>query len=268
MSVELVQKNAQIFTKDQVDLIKRTICEGATDDELALFMTQCKRTGLDPFSKQIYAIKRRSKNKDGSYSEKFTHQTSVDGLRLIAERTGKYAGQSEAMWCGDDGVWVDVWTKKSSPIAAKVGVYRKDFSSPVVSVARLDSYAQKYNGELSGLWKTMPDVMLAKCAESLSLRKAFPCEMSGLHTEEEMNQSDNDEQSKLNAEIREKDLIIDQSKTINIHLELIENSKTMDELKKNYLSAIGYAKSTKNKEIETTFTQIKDRIKENICEDK
>lgn len=78
------------FNPEQVSLIKRTICKGATDDELKMFMWQCERTGLDPFARQIYSIERRE-NRNGSWVTVRSIQVSIDGFRLVAERSGKYA---------------------------------------------------------------------------------------------------------------------------------------------------------------------------------
>ncbi len=167
MSTDLIT-----FEPNKVALIKRTIAKDATDDELELFMHQCRRTGLDPLSRQIYFQKRRTKQGD-----QMTVLTAIDGYRLIADRTGLYAGNDDPIF-DDDITW------------AKVTVYKivKGIRCPFTATARWDEY---YPGDAQGfMWKKMPHLMLGKCAEALALRKAFPAELSGIYVREEMEQAD------------------------------------------------------------------------------
>ena len=164
-----------LWTPEQTQLISTTIAPGCTGDELRLFAYACQRTGLDPFSKQIYAIKRGGK---------MTIQAGIDGLRSIAERTGQLDG-SETYWCGEDGQWADVWLGSKPPAAAKTIIHRKGSSHPFVGVARFADYNAG-----QGLWSKMPAAMIAKCSEALALRKAFPADLSGVYSTDEMQQAE------------------------------------------------------------------------------
>ncbi len=145
----------------KVDLIKRTIAKGASNDELELFIHICNRTQLDPFMKQIYLVPRWDKNVGRNV---YQVQASIDAARLTAQRSHEYAGQTPIYWCGEDGIWTEVWLKKTHPVAAKVGVYRAGFSEPLWAVANWDTYAQlDKNGNLKDFWKRGGPLMLGKC---------------------------------------------------------------------------------------------------------
>lgn len=188
MTSQMISTCSSIVVDDERRRLWRdTFCKGATDQELDLFIAVCARTCLSPENRQIWAIKQWDKNLG---REVLRAQTSVDGFRVIAERSGKYAGQLGPFWCDNDGVWVDVWLKPHPPVAAKVGILKTDWREPLWSVARWDSFAAKdKNGNLTNFWAKMPDLMLAKVAESQGLRRAFPNDLSGIYTKEEMEQA-------------------------------------------------------------------------------
>lgn len=169
------------FDKEKTDLLKRTICRGASDEELELFIHACKRTGLDPFMKQVYAVKRW----DSSLKrEVMTVQTSIDGYRLIAERTGKYVPGKETCYSYDGNgnlISATAYIKKQTADGTWHEISSTAFYSEYVATTK--------EGKPNHMWSKLPHAMLAKCAESLALRKAFPADLSGIYTSEEMQQS-------------------------------------------------------------------------------
>ena len=230
MSAELVvqtQQNhfPQQFTQEDIALIRDTVCKGASETEFKLFINQARTTGLNPLARQVFAVKRW----DSSLGhEAMSIQVSIDGFRLIAERTGKYAGQTAPQWCGEDGVWKDVWLSDAPPAAARVGVLRHDFKEPCYGVARFNGYAQrKKDQSLTNMWAKMGDVMIAKCAESLALRKAFPQELSGLYTNDEMAQASPEENTPVQTA---KETSVDLAGEAKIFAQEIELSDTEEKL--------------------------------------
>ena len=178
--IEKVQSTIS-FSKEQLELIKSQIAPEATNEELQLFLYTAKRSGLDPLARQIYCIHRSVKLPNGQYGKKMTVQTSIDGFRVIAERSGLYGGQGEPIF---------EYNPEGELVSCKVSVYK--FKGDVryeaaVGVAFFSEYAQTdRSGNLTGLWASKKRIMLQKVAEALALRKAFAQDLSGLYTSEEM----------------------------------------------------------------------------------
>lgn len=180
-----VTADQKFWNAGQLAALKQLGIEGATQGDQAVFLNYAQRTGLDPFARQIYMIGRRHKQGD-KWTTKWTIQASIDGLRIVAERSGDYAGQTGPEYCGPDGVWRDVWTDPVPPVAARVGVLRHKFAHPLYAVAYMAEYVQTdRDGKPTAMWLSKPLLMLAKCAEALALRKAFPNDLSGIYAEDE-----------------------------------------------------------------------------------
>lgn len=153
-------------------------------DELRLFAMVASRSGLDPFAKQIYAVKRKGR---------VTFQTGIDGYRSIAARTGMYDGQDEPEYgpvCPCDE------NPAGHPEMCTVRVYRKGVTRAIAATAYWHEYRPQ-KGDYDGMWVRMPRVMLAKVAEALALRKAFPYDPENrqgigadIYTADEMAQAD------------------------------------------------------------------------------
>ena len=160
------------ITPAQVDLIKSQVAVGATNDELKLFLHVADKSGLDALSKQIYFIKRGGK---------MTIQTAIDGFRSIADRTGQYVGSNDPVFTGNGKNPEKATVTVSKVVQGVVGEF--------TASARWTEY---YPDKNSFMWDKMPHTMLGKCAEALALRKAFPQQLSGLYTGDEMAQAGSD----------------------------------------------------------------------------
>ena len=180
-----------LWTPEQAKVVRESVCVDADNAEFAYFASVCQRTGLDPFTKQIYFVKRWNPDLGRKVG---TIQIGIDGFRVLAQRTGLYKGRTGPHWCGVDGQWVDVWLKPYDPTAARVIVHRKGWDHPVIHTVRFSGYVQtNKEGKATKFWSGMGVEMLAKCAEAGALRAAFPNDLSGLYLHEEMEQADTPE---------------------------------------------------------------------------
>lgn len=184
---------------DLKNVIKQSINPDMSDAEFIYFFEFCKRRGLDPLT-DVYPVSRWDKKLG---KNKVVFQCGIDSYRKIATRTGDYAS-SKIEFCGDDGIWKDVWVSEKPPIAAKCTVIRKSSNMETYRVALFREYVQKFrdkngNEYVSDFWQRMPCTMIAKCAESLALRATFPEELGDIYTREEMMQADNDRTQKLKS---------------------------------------------------------------------
>lgn len=192
------------FSNEKLELLKNTVCRGASNDEFQLFLHVCKKTGLDPFMKQIYSIPRGGQR---------TIQTSIDGLRLIAERTGRYSPGKETVYKYDD---------KNNLFSATAYIKKMTADGTWHEVSATAIFSEYTQGN-NPFWKRMGHVMLGKCAEALALRKAFPAEMSGVYSDDEMNQASSEPQQVLS--IQETKVNEDQLEELNTLLEQLPNGK-------------------------------------------
>lgn len=173
-----IQKAAEaqpFFTAEQLQMIRTSFLNGASDSEMQVLLELARARRLNPITKQIHFVRRWDTQKR---AEVWAAQVGIDGFRAIAERTGLYDGQDEAEFEYD---------AKGGVRLARVRVYRKDWSRPAVGVAHYSEYVQlTKDKQPTHMWATKVHVMLAKCAEAIALRKAFPEDTSGLYAPEEM----------------------------------------------------------------------------------
>lgn len=158
MSKEIAVKQQGI---EMLQALRNTVAPGLTEPEFRLFAEMCKATGLNPATKEIWAIKANGR---------LQLMTGINGFLRIANSHPAF-----------DGMEVSFEWDEKQLVSCTVKVHRKDRKYPSVATAYLNEY-----GKQTPIWKQMPTVMLSKCAKSLAIREAFIQELGGLYTQEEM----------------------------------------------------------------------------------
>lgn len=170
------------LSQEKLELVRTQIAPGAPDDVIELYFERCRVMGFDPFAKMLHLTPRNAKE-NGAWVKRWTFVTSIDGFRSIAEDSGEYDGQEKPIHEYDDN---------GRLLETTVTVYRKGMTRGVAASAPWAEYVQTDNdGVPTSMWRKMPKTMLAKCAEALALRKAFPKKLASVYTTDEMAQADN-----------------------------------------------------------------------------
>lgn len=191
-----VEPYQNFWTDEQLAALRTLGLENVPNADLASFLHLVQRSGLDPFAREVYLIGRW--DRDAPNNTRYTVQTGIEGFRHIAERTGEYDGREGPWWCGQDGIWRDVWLEETPPAAAKVKIYRVGMRLPVEAIAHYREFVPMYKPRNSNdekpmpMWQKMPSHMLAKCAEALAIRQAFPRQTNGIYSDDEMGRHDNE----------------------------------------------------------------------------
>jgi len=183
MKNEMVEKDTNMQNK--LDLIKRTVASGATNDELQMFMHRANKYKLDPILKEIWFIKYDN-------TKPPTIMTSRDGYLAIANRDEHFDGMlSDVVHENDefekmpDGTVKHKYTCKDRGkiIGAYALGYRDDRKMPIYTFAPYLEYKKNSN-----TWNQYPSAMILKVAEAMMLKRLFS--ISGLVTKEEIDEGD------------------------------------------------------------------------------
>lgn len=222
------------LSESDVKALKAGAWKEFTSKDVDLGIKLCQQYELNPLKNEIYLIPRGKGAK-----RKLMAQVSIDGYRIIAGRHSDYEGQTAPMWCGDDGVWKEVWLDtNTAPAACKIGVYRKGAREPTYAVLTWS----EYKDNAGRIAQKMKAHMLAKAVETLALRKAFPDAFAGLYTDEELDTGGEQPMSEKKIE-----LLLSLGRAAGMDDETIESTR-------------GWASQQKEKRSGKAFAQMVGRV--------
>lgn len=202
-SALVLRSDQERWSEAQEAALRQMGLQDAPRADLDVFMHVAQRTGLDPFARQIHMIGRKAKvwdpeTRQERYENRYTIQTGIDGYRVTAARAAARESDTveyeDTQWCGEDGVWVDAWLNPNVPPSAARVVLVKNgrrYSGTAMYAEYVQTYKAGNEIRPNSMWAKMPAGQLAKCAEALAIRKAYPQDFAALYVDDEMGQADN-----------------------------------------------------------------------------
>ena len=177
------------FTKEERALIKELVAKDLSEMEFKLFIIECQKRGLDPFLKEIYALKFNSKTEGSNNSNKFFTVISAHKLFEIIAKEQSFAGFSKAEFeWGED---------KKYPISCTKSI-RQSKEGRVLDIYTVTLFfnecaGKKTDGNLNTMWEAKPTRMLEKCVDAHLCRR-FPItqnySINGMYIEDEVRDAE------------------------------------------------------------------------------
>lgn len=176
------QDQASVWTDEsKLVEIKSLVAPKLTDNEFALLVNMGKATGLNPFLREIWAVK---------YDDKSPAQVFIgrDGYRKVAQSNPEYDyhvvdsvyENDQFSRESDDVKHSYQLTNRGKLVGAYCNVRRKNSTKPCFVFVKLEEYSTG-----KALWSTKPETMIKKVAEAQGLRMAFQSLFSGTYDESE-----------------------------------------------------------------------------------
>jgi phage recombination protein Bet len=158
------------WSNETKKLVAATVGKGLSQEGLLHLQHVSLSKGLDPLSNEIYAIPKGGR---------VTIIVSIHGMLKLC--TPQLDGV-DTVWFDDSGQPQTVWIQDGSPKGCQVTVWRKGCTKPFTAAVRYSDFAA------GGMWSKMGSVMIRKVALAHALRTCFADLLSGLYSQEEMDQ--------------------------------------------------------------------------------
>ncbi len=201
--VSIANQAPVLFDPKALALMRRTVAADTNQDEFDLFVAMARSLSLDPLRRQIYAL---VYNKDKPDKRRMSIIVGIDGFRSVAARSGNYRPDE------DEPVFEYDPERKGphNPVGlvrcvSKIFVFAHGQWHKVSGVAYWDEFVPMkerwefdreqnkrvptgvFELDPTSQWARMPRVMLAKCAEAIAIRKAFPEDLSNVYEQSEVD---------------------------------------------------------------------------------